>query len=124
MSRLREFLIKVPAACGAPNAAAWGKLNELAFDHELANKGSVFAKVDGVDLHDRLLPAVAFQAADGVDFDAAYFALGLLKVTSLAHDGKTEEAKVIAEELNSDASDFPAITALYTVEEALQGQWA
>lgn len=124
MSRLREFLIKVPGACGAPNAAAWGKMNELAFDHELADKGSVFAKVDGVDLHDRILPAFGFTMADGTNYEAADFAMGLVKLASLAHDGKAEEAKVLAGELEAVATDFPDVTALYTVQEALQGQWA
>jgi len=124
MSRLKEFLIKFPGVCHAPNAKGWGRGNELMFQDELDRINSEFAKTDGVDLHDRLLPLAGFMIADGVDQDAAAFGLDLLKVCSLAHDGRMEEAQEIASELELVADNFPSITELFTVKEALSGQWA
>ncbi len=123
-SRLRDFIIKIPEACGVPNAKAWGKMNELAFDHELANDGSAFAKREDVSVEDRLLPAFGFQVHPEVDQDSADFAFNLLVLTSLAHDGRTEEAAGLAAELAPIEQDFPKVNGLYTVKEALAGQWA
>jgi len=126
---LKEFLIKIPAVCGAPNAEAWGKMNELAFDHEKANPDSVFAKRDGVSLEDRLFPAFGFLAHEDTNQDKADFAFNLLVLTSLAHDlskgsGDEDEVQGPYEELSLDAHLYPDVEALYTVQEARAGQWA
>jgi len=124
MSRLEDFVKGLPGACNAPNPNGWGKWNHDAFKAELARKDSEYAKDETVSLHDRLLPAIAFTIAEGVDYEAAAFGLDLLKLCSVAHDGRKEEAEAMASELRPIASDFPAVTKLYTVDEALQGQWA
>ena len=124
LSRLEEFIIAFPGACNAPNPKGWGKWGHDAFKDELARKDSEHAKADGVSLHDRLLPAIAFTIAEGVDHEAAAFGLDLLKLCSLAHDGKNEEADELQAELEPVEANFPTINKLYTVQEARAGQWA
>lgn len=130
MSRLRDFFIGVPKACGVENAEAYGKMNELAFDYEVANRESVFARKEGVLDESRLLPAFGFRVDPDHDQESADYAFRLATLASMAYGltkgvGDEREVTVLANELSMEEADFPSISVLLTVEEALTlGQWA
>jgi hypothetical protein len=130
MSRLREFFSKLPEACGVENAEAYGKMNELAFDYEVANKDSQFSRKAGVSASARLLPAFGFRVDPDHDQDAADYAFQLATLAEMAYSltkgiGDKQEVDMLAEELDTVEADFPAISALLTVQEAsTMGQWA
>ena len=130
MSRLRDFFIGVPKACGVENHEAWGKMNELAFDHEVDNQGSVFARRAEVRLEVRMLPAFGFRYDPDHDVDAADYAFQLATLAALSYGvakglGGETERNNLAMELEAVELNFPSISALLTVKEASTvGQWA
>lgn len=124
MSKLRDFFVGLPAACGVePEAAKMlGKqLGEL-FDFEVDHPESIFSAKSGQHIEDRMYPAVAhwMMFADDDKFDYAH---DLLIYAARCHaiNAKGASFKGIEDDrfsLETDEPNFPEISALLTVSEA------
>lgn len=124
MSKIRDFFIGLPAACGAPNAKAWGQVNALQFDHEIANPLSIFAD-DGRPIPQRLETAFGWAGRDPANAPIEHYArsLALLIALSDAVDRKgrkelNEERNALAGALSMHEERYPTVSALMTVSEA------
>lgn len=133
MSKIRDFFIGLPAACGAKNAEAWGQVNALQFDHEISHPMSVFAD-NGRPVPERLDTAFGWAGRDPEKNDIESYArhLAILLALSDAVDRKgrielAEERDALAGVLSTYESRFPTVSALMTVSEASvapQSGWA
>ncbi len=124
MSKIRDFFIGLPAACGAPNAKAWGQVNALQYDHEIANPLSVFAD-DGRPVAERLETAFGWAGRDpekaGIEDYARRLAHLLALSDAVDRKGRKElagERNVLAGSLSILEPRYPTVSALMTVSEA------
>ena len=130
MSRLRDFFIGLPAACGAPNAERWGQLNAIQFDHEISNPSSVFAD-HGETVMERLETAFGWagRSSDKVGVENYARNLAVLAATSYEVDVKGRKdlennRNTMAGTLMTMESGYPTVSALLTVSEArTMGNW-
>jgi len=131
MSKLREFFVGLPAACGAKNAEQWGGVNGLQFDFEVANPSSVFDGT-GKTIHERLETAFGWAGRDFAKVDVETYARNLAALVSLAYavnakgrDDLKDEADLLASTLKLAEPQFPTVSALLTVDQAsTQSIWA
>lgn len=131
MSKLRDFFVGLPAACGAKNADKWGAVNGLQFDFEVANPSSVFDGT-GQTINERLETAFGWAGRDLSKFDVETYAKNLAALLALAsavnakgRDDLLDEANLLASTLRLAEPQFPTVSALMTVDQAVvQGNWA
>lgn len=125
MSRLRDFFIHLPEACGVPSALAkiegdrCGKI----FDLEVWDSGSVFRQNEGQTTRDRMAPAfISWEAY--ADADALEYAIGLMVYAADcygANKAGCEHSEILAENrgrLEDGEKAHPAIAELLSVYEA------
>jgi hypothetical protein len=129
MSIVRDFVTKLPQACGA-KSPAWGKMNQLAFDHEVAHPVSEFSHAEGQSVEERLAPGFGFTVDPLVDQMAANYGRRLLELAAVAYAASkgevpSELVSSLRSKLASREADFPNVSALMTVEQASTlGSWA
>lgn len=123
MSKIRDYFISIPKVCGVSNSEAWGEMNRLAFDHEIANPGSVFSRLDTVSVEERLLPAFGFMVCPSVSKDSAEYAIKLATLASMAYGltkgiGDKLDVSRLTEEVKMLEPWYPQVSNLLTVDEA------
>ena len=131
MSKIRDFFIGLPAACGASNAKAWGQVNALQFDHEVANPLSVFRDT-GRPATERLETAFGWAGRDPDKVGIETYAKNLAHLAALSYAVDSKGRKELADEratlagiLSTQEAEFPTVSALLTVSEAsVMSNWA
>jgi hypothetical protein len=131
MSIIREFVTKLPAACGVPEGLAeiYGELNGKLFDFELANPDGPLNRKNFSSAYERL--------ALGVDpwkclvpIGVANYAIGLLAFmakTTYAKGGDWDGKEWAKNQLSAEEKQpyNAPVASLMTVEEASTlGNWA
>ena len=122
MSKLRDFIGKIPELCGAKQSDVRGIRNQLLFDYEIDNKNSVLKRENFKDDPDSRLDAL-------FDFDGdekkKKYCRALLNVKM--YTGYEDEEKVAENvEVLKAVEAEPSIDAVYSVEEAsatVAGPW-
>lgn len=121
MSKLRDFIGKVPELCGSDLPEARGFRNLLVFDYELNNKESVFSRNEFKKDNDRLNVLFDF---DGDEKKKA-FCKALLRLKM--YQGYKEKEKVstynnhissLTSIVENESDNFPEILAVYSLEDA------
>lgn len=131
-SKTRDFWVRLPAACGVPDEVAEieGEANGKKFDLELKNPGSVYRRRQGQPTRARLSPGflawshLADSKTMAYGIDLACF---MSDCRDVNRAGEKHPKALIAEaaRLQKLEPEFPAISALYTVEEAsVLSNWA
>jgi len=130
-SKLRDFWVGLPAACGLPPgwAEIEGKRNGELFDWEVLNHDSVLRRVSGQTSRQRL--ARAFSGwEDLADTHVVEYAKRLAELVDRAsHANSVGKDDIIvqaeAATLRVLEPGFPTVSALMTVDEAVvQGNWS
>lgn len=124
-SRLRQFFVGLPDACGVPSGLAKieGEANGGRFDLEKADPNSVFRQKQGQSTRHRMLPAYVAWS-EFADSEALGYAIDLmvyaadcygLNKEGLEHPQHIKDAQA---RLEFEEATHPQIKALLTVEEA------
>jgi hypothetical protein len=133
MSKIRNFWVGLPAACGVPEglAKSFGNLNGEMFDWERGNHGGVLRRVHGQTARQRLARAFVGWRDLAEDQAAVEYAeaLGEFLDASIQYNehgiGNKIELEATAATLKVYEPKYPKVAELLTVDTAsVQGQWA
>jgi len=131
MSKLRDFWVGIPAACGVPaGLAKWdGIRNGGWFDWEIENSDDVLRSKPGETDRQRLQPAFSgwehLGDAHIVEY-AKRFGAFVAARARFNKKGIGNEIELLAEEATLRVLEpgVPTVSALMSVDEAVQGNWS
>jgi len=136
MSKIRDFVVALPKACGVPNGLAeiFGELNGKLFDFELANPDGPLNRKNFDHAFARINVGVAPWEALASNMDAVDHAENLLAIASMSHDlnkgiqpdyGQESFDELVAATRKAEQNpSVSAVSSLMTVDQAVLGNWA
>jgi hypothetical protein len=126
VSKIRQLLVEAPQMCGLYDAQRWGRIAEIAFDLEVADKESVGARLPDETIPDRLRTVLAWRnyipSLEGQQIGAyvqnllVFAALSIDKNTGKPYDESSREN--YWKNLKADEARYPQVAAILTVDEA------
>jgi len=122
MSKIRDLVLAMPRLCGVEQHERWSKMFELVYDHEAANKESVFARDPNEDFDTR---TEVLRGIFGVvnDSDKADYIWWLLEVCDFAIQGKISDEE--KSEISARDGEYLEVDAILKPSEAvIQTFWA
>lgn len=129
MSKLRDFVVGLPKACGVPNGLAeiYGELNGKLFDFEMAYPDGPLNRRNFSHIWDRLSIGVRpwERFADQDKLKHASALLDFAARTIDAKGGDFTGKSVIADQLTLSQANNPEVSSLLTVADAsVLSNWA
>lgn len=125
MSKLRDFVGKVPELCGAKDMDQVGRINKLIFDHEISNPESEFSKGRFNTTSERLSYLFNFK---GDEEKKKYCEALLMLKTMKGYEDKdgedhTPEITQLEKYIKSREPLHPEINSHMSLSEARKSAW-